>query len=201
MSTPALMRFEKDTIQMITPRIDRSLVATLLCVAASGPIFAQEAFTLTSPMIAQGGDLPVDLKCSRDGGFGLSPPLNFVDVPKDTESLAVIMQHYPRGRVEGIDAPSQYWLLWNIPPETTELPRGNPASLGDEGADKDERFTGYTPPCSPAGARHEYKITAFALSASPESLPAQDSLSVDWTVMMNAIQDEVIASSSILFWN
>ncbi|MBU2935616.1 MULTISPECIES: YbhB/YbcL family Raf kinase inhibitor-like protein [Pacificibacter] len=184
-------------------RIDFSFVAISLCTAAAaaGPVLAQDTFILTSPAIADGGDLPADMKCSRDGGDGLSPPLAWSGMPEGTESLAVIMQHYPRGRVEGVDAPSQYWLLWNIPPETTDLPRGNPASLGDEGADKDGRFTGYTPPCSPAGARHEYKITAYALSTPPETLPASDSLSVDWTVMTQAIQDDVIASSSFSFWN
>lgn len=186
---------------MIPPRIECRFAAMLLCIAATGPVLAQDTFTLTSPAIVDGGDLPADMKCSRDGGDGLTPPLEWTSVPEGTESLAVIMQHYPRGRVEGVDAPSQYWLLWNIPPETTGLPHGNPESLGDEGADKDERFTGYTPPCSPPGGRHEYKITVYALSASPETLPAHDSMSVDWTVMTQAIQDDVIASSSFSFWN
>lgn len=77
-------------------------------------------FALFSPEITDGGMLPSALKCSRNGGDGVSPPLVWSDVPEGTESLAVIMYHYPRGTVAGRDAPSQYWLLWNIPPETRE---------------------------------------------------------------------------------
>ena len=96
-------------------------------------------FTLTSPELTDGGLLPADLKCTRDGGDGVTPPLQWTYVPAGTKSLALIMHHYPRGTREGVDAPSQYWLLWNIPADTRALPRGNPASIGDEGADKDEK--------------------------------------------------------------
>ncbi|MEP2471846.1 MAG: hypothetical protein ABJH45_09845, partial [Paracoccaceae bacterium] len=103
--------------------------------------------------------LPAALKCTRDGGDGVSPPLVWSEIPAGNESLAVIMHHYPRGAVAGRDVPNQYWLQWNIPPNTSELDRANPTSIGDEGADKDERQTGYTPPCSPAGSAHECTIT------------------------------------------
>lgn len=175
--------------------------AMILCCAQVGQIAAQEAFTLTSPAFTYGGDLPADLRCSREGGDGLSPPLTWTPPPDGTESLALIMEHYPRGRVPGEDAPSQYWLLWNVTADTTALPRGNPASIGNEGADKDARRTGYTPPCSPPGARHVYTITLYALSSVPETLPDGDSGAVDWTVMSQAIEQLVIGSSSIAFWN
>lgn len=173
----------------------------LLCVGLAGPVMAQEAFTLSSPELVDGGPLPADLRCQRDGGDGASPPLDWAHLPEGTQSLAVIMHHFPRGSVEGRDAPSQYWLLWNIPPDTTGVPRGNPASLGDEGSDKDGRHTGYTAPCSPAGAQHEYTITVYALSSRPGVLPDTDDIGVDWTVMMAALDGRIIASSSISFLN
>lgn len=182
------------------PRLS-ALSPMLLCCIWAGAVIAQETIALTSPAILSGGDLPSDLKCSRDGGDGLSPPLAWSTVPDGTQSLAVIMQHYPRGKVPGTDAPSHYWLLWNIPEDTTAIPRGNPTSIGDEGADKDERRTGYTPPCSPLGARHEYTITLYALNAAPDALPAKDSPQVDWTEMTQAIEPLIISSSSITFWN
>ena len=162
---------------------------------------AQDGFILTSPAIKDGGMLPADLKCTRDGGDGVTPPLAWEGVPDGTKSLALIMHHYPRGRVEGVDAPSQYWLLWNIPPETRALPRGNPASIGDEGADKDERRTGYTPPCSPPGSLHEYTITLYALSASLDTLPLNDDPNVDWSAMTEAMNGRILASSHISFQN
>jgi phosphatidylethanolamine-binding protein (PEBP) family uncharacterized protein len=122
-------------------------------------------------------------------------------VPEATQSLAVIMQHYPRGKIAGTDAPGQYWLLWNITADTTAFLRGNPTSIGDEGAEKNERRTGYTLPCSPRGARHEYAITLYALNSAPDTLPTSDSPQIDWTEMTKAIAPFVISSSSLAFWN
>jgi phosphatidylethanolamine-binding protein (PEBP) family uncharacterized protein len=103
--------------------------------------------------------------------------------------------------VAGRDAPSQYWLLWNIPADTNRLDRANPASIGTEGADKDARHTGYTPPCSPAGSGHEYTITVYALNAQLNSLPVNDDISVDWETLTAAMKGKVITSSQISFKN
>jgi len=58
----------------------------------AGAATVQDTFALTSPAIVNRGDLRSDLKCSRDGGDGLSPPLAWSAVPEGTQSLAVIMQ-------------------------------------------------------------------------------------------------------------
>ncbi len=185
----------------MTCPLSRIALPVLLSLVAAGPVAAQVDFTLTSPVMTDGGILPADLKCTRDGGDGLSPPLEWDAVPDGTESLALIMHHYPHGTVEGEDTPSHYWLLWNIPADTTEIPRGNPASLGDEGADKDMQRIGYTPPCSPGEEQHEYTITLYALNAPVDALPTQDDPTVDWTAMVKAIDGKAIAESSISFLN
>lgn len=162
---------------------------------------AQDSFVLFSPEIADEGMLPSALKCTRDGGDGVSPPLQWSNVPAGTKSLSVIMYHYPRGAVAGRDAPSQYWLLWNIPPDVRTIDRANPLSIGDEGADKDERYTGYTPPCSPAGSVHEYTIAIYALDAALSDLPKTDAISVDWTTLTNEMAGHVIDSAQFSFKN
>ncbi|MEB8386901.1 YbhB/YbcL family Raf kinase inhibitor-like protein [Rhodobacteraceae bacterium KMM 6894] len=186
-------------------RLPFRLVATNALLAMlngiEGAALAEQSLTLTSAALEEGGSLPADLKCTRDGGEGISPPLEWTGVPSGTKGFALIMHHYPRGAVEGSDAPSQYWLLWNIPAGTREIPRGNPASLGDQGSDKDGNFAGYTPPCSPGAAEHEYTITLFALAAAPETLPHHDSNAVDWARMTTALKGMVIAQSSLTFRN
>lgn len=172
-----------------------------LTAASSGPAMAQEVFTLTSPVMADGGTLPPDLKCERDGGDGLSPPINWTSPPEGTQGYAIIMHHYPRGRVEGVDAPSHYWLLWNIPASTTGIARGNPTSIGDEGSDKDMRRAGYTPPCSPPGPPHQYTITVYALRAPLASLPNHDDGDVEWGQMIAAMDGLVLGSSALTFSN
>lgn len=151
--------------------------STISCAA---PIFAafatacsaQDHLTLSSAEVEDGGALPSELKCTHDGGT-----------------------------VEGRDAPSHYWLLWDIPMDTREIERGNPQSIGHEGVDKDRRRMGYTPPCSPPGARHKYTISLYALDEPLDALPDADGPSVDWAAMTAAMEGHVIASSQISFYN
>lgn len=179
-----------------------------LSTVLTGAAMAQEAFTLTSPAMGDGETLPADLRCTRYGGDGLSPPLEWSNPPEGTASFALIMYHYPLGGREGVDAPSQYWLLWNIPVGAVSLPRGNPDAIGNEGANKDAKSTGYTSPCSPKQwfsftrePQHQYFIELFALNAPLEMLPAHDDLSVDWKTMTTAMAGKVLTSTRISFLN
>lgn len=176
----------------------------LFCVCLFGSmsnVSADEQFTLSSPDIQEQGRLSLDGKCHRDGGKGLSPALEWSLAPEGTQSFALVMHHYPRGTVIGRDDPSQYWLLWNIPADVHSLSPGNPESLGNEGADKDRRRVGYTPPCSPGGTTHSYTITLYALNAPPQELGSTDDPAVDWADVMDAIEGKVIASSALSFLN
>ena len=178
----------------------RTLIASLLFVFFAMPAHAE--LVLSSPVMEDGGNLPADLKCTRDGGDGLSPPIGWTGAPAETRSFAVIMHHYPRDRVEGVDAPSHYWLVWNIPADTASLSRGNVESIGTEGSEKDRRYIGYTPPCSPSGgAAHSYTITVYALNSEDTGLGDEDDLDVDWVALTEAIEGKVIDSSSLTFIN
>ncbi len=139
-------------------------------LTATDEAAAQEELTLSSPVLEDQSMLPADLKCERDGGDGLSLPLTWSGVPEGTQSFALAMTHYPRGTEPGRDDPSHYWLLWDIPGDARQLPRGNLSSIGHEGADKDQHRVGYTPPCSPGNQQHEYTITLHALSTPPQTL-------------------------------
>jgi len=175
-----------------------SFMLSLVPVSAA---IAQDQMTLSSPIIEDQGRLPDQLKCTRDGGDGVSPPLEWTSVPDGSQSFALIMHHYPNGAVAGRDDPSHYWLLWSIPADTRGLPPGNPASIGHEGADKDQRRVGYTPPCSPGGALHEYTITLYALGAPLEALPENDDRGVIWATLNNAMDGKIIETSELTFLN
>ena len=70
----------------------------------------------------------------------------------------------------------------------TSLAAGNPESVGNEGSNKDGIEIGYTPPCSPGDAVHEYTIRVYALSASPEALGSVDNISVGWAEFVAAVE-------------
>ena len=166
------------------------------------PVTPTGAMKLSSPSFSDAGPLPVSLKCTRDGGTGQSPPLTWEGAPQGTQSLAVIMHHFPQHTDPAVDVPSHYWLLWNLPAGTTSLPQGNPRRIGTVGSDKDGRTTGYTPPCSPGGGgTHTYTLTVYALSEPPAVLGTTDSLDVDWSRMITAIDGTVLDLASLSFVN
>ena len=175
------------------------IAAVFITLVIANTSYAE--FELTSPVFENNGTLPADLKCTRDGGDGLSPPIAWHGAPQGTKGYAVVMHHYPQGRVAGVDTPSHYWLLWNIPASVAELPRGNPESFGNEGGDKDKRYIGYTPPCSPGNVSHEYTITVYALDSETIALGDQDDINVDWTMLTEAIEGRILESSSLTFLN
>lgn len=99
--------------------------------------------------------IPSNYTCE---GEDVNPPLEFVDVPEDAKSLALI--------VDDPDAPGKTWVHWvvfNIPPETGEI---------DEDTVPDDAILGrtdfgnksYGGPCPPSGT-HRYFFKLYALDA------------------------------------
>lgn len=97
-------------------------------------------------------------------GENLSPPLSWGPLPGNTKSVALI--------VDDPDAPAgvfTHWVLFNLPPDVSELPEGLPgreklengALQGQNGF----RKTGYGGPCPPKGSPHHYYFTAYALDS------------------------------------
>ncbi|MFO8009120.1 MAG: YbhB/YbcL family Raf kinase inhibitor-like protein [Candidatus Brocadiia bacterium] len=109
---------------------------------------------LSSPAFDDGGSIPSVHTCD---GQNTSPPLHFHDVPEEAEALALVM--------DDPDAPGgtfDHWLVWNIPPETTEIPEGREPE-GVQGR-TDFGKMGYGGPCPPSGT-HTYRFKLYALDA------------------------------------
>src|SRR3990167_8865415 len=112
---------------------------------------------LTSPDFEEGGTIPREM--TFDGG-DVSPELNITGVPEGTKSLALIMDDpdAPRGTFV-------HWVVWNIDPATTLIPRGA-AHVGEEGM-TDFREQMYGGPCPPSGT-HRYYFKLYALDTRLE---------------------------------
>lgn len=113
---------------------------------------------LSSSAFKEGAVIPRKYTCD---GSDFSPPLNWDNVPAQAKSLALI--------VDDPDAPMGTWVHWvifNIPPKTTELPENVPAkeSLPDGALQgkNDFRNYGYGGPCPPGGT-HRYFFRLYAL--------------------------------------
>lgn len=108
------------------------------------------------------GNIPAKYTCD---GADISPPLSWSGIPAGARSLVLIM--------DDPDAPDPaapkmtwvHWVLYNIPPETTQLPEGVKSSGLPKGTREglnDWQRTGYGGPCPPIG-RHRYFLKLYAL--------------------------------------
>ena len=110
-------------------------------------------------------------------GGNISPSLNWTGAPSGTKSFAITM-YDP-------DAPTGsgwwHWVVFNIPPGTTSLPKNASAGTMPAGAIQsrtDFGSDGYGGPCPPAGGGlHHYHITVFAVDVDKLPDAASDSAS------------------------
>jgi hypothetical protein len=109
--------------------------------------------TITSPAFEDRGKIPSKYTCD---GEDINPPLDFENVPEDTQSLVLI--------VEDPDAPGKTWVHWvvfNISPTTTHIAEDSVPGRGIE-AVTDFGHAGYGGACPPSGT-HRYYFKLFAL--------------------------------------
>jgi Raf kinase inhibitor-like YbhB/YbcL family protein len=120
------------------------------------------SLSLTSPVFDNNGTIPKLFTCQ---GRDVSPALKWNGLPQGTKSLALI--------VDDPDAPDPaapkrvwvHWVIYNLPPNTTELPENVGLSklpAGTREGKNDWNRIGYGGPCPPIG-RHRYFHKIYAL--------------------------------------
>jgi hypothetical protein len=113
---------------------------------------------LSSTAFGEGESIP------RRYGYreeNVNPPLELRDVPDDAASLAVVVDDpdavEPAGKVW------DHWVVWNVPPETTEIPEDwDPSADGATEGTNGYGETGYGGP-NPPDREHTYRFVAYAL--------------------------------------
>jgi len=107
---------------------------------------------LKSSAFEKGGEIPAKYTCDGDD---VSPPLEIIDVPEDTETLALVM--------DDPDAPMgvfDHWVVWNIPADISSIPEDTQPE-GTPGRNDFGRLD-YGGPCPPSGT-HTYRFKLYAL--------------------------------------
>lgn len=120
------------------------------------------------------GEIPEDYATPE-----YNPEVMIGDVPSGTQSLALEMIDLDVSK-EG--HPFRHWVMYNIPPDVTDIKADSIQKIISEQTEKvmlksgetisvptvapnDYGYTGYGPPEPPAGQKHHYKITMWALKA------------------------------------
>lgn len=111
-----------------------------------------EPMILTSPVIAEDGEVPVHNTCR---GADRSPPLSWTPPPPGTVELAVVV------RDVDLDGFVQ-WVIAGIDPATGGIAEATPPT-GSVEATNDFGRTGWNGPC-PTDDTHHYDISVYALS-------------------------------------
>ena len=130
--------------------------------ASSTPL---EPLRLTSPTIAEAGDIPDDYTC---WGRDQSPPLEWGPVPPGTVELALVVRDIDAGGFV-------HWVIAGLDPTAGGVAEGAPPGGAVE-ALNDFGRPGWSGPCPPDGT-HNYEFRVYALaepSGVTEGMPGPD---------------------------
>ncbi|WP_053043217.1 YHYH protein [Thalassomonas actiniarum] len=141
-------------------------------------------FSLTSPVMTDGGDLPGTYTCD---GNSISPPVSWQGAPAQTTNFALLMDHQaPDGENHW------YWIDYDIPAGINAIASGE--LLGTLGTNSVNGLNEYTPPCSQGPGDKAYTFTLYALS---DHANLGDPTAADRDTLLTAIEDITLASASL----
>ncbi|MEK9178699.1 MAG: YbhB/YbcL family Raf kinase inhibitor-like protein [Patescibacteria group bacterium] len=142
---------------------------------------------IQSPVFENNQSIPPKYTCD---GQNINPPLEFVDVPSDAKSLALI--------VDDPDAPSGlwvHWTVWNIPPQTSGVSENSKFEGGVEGQTSFGK-PGYGGPCPP-DREHRYFFKLYALDTTLDL-----SSNTNKPELEKAMEGHIISSAELVgFYN
>jgi hypothetical protein len=152
-----------------------SLLATAQQAPPSPPPAPPPSLLISSPSFPDLSRIPTKYTCSatmpppggpRNISTGISPALQWTNVPKGTISFALIM-HDPDAHVPKAVTDVTHWIVFNIPADATQLteavapdaPLANGALQGTNITGK----AGYQGSCAGPGSPHHYTFELLAL--------------------------------------
>lgn len=118
-------------------------------------------------------------------GDNINPPLIFLDIPKETKSLALI--------VDDPDAPNGtwiHWIVWNINPTITKIKENSVPEGSIQGKTSQENH--YSGPKPPSGT-HRYYFKLYALDTMLNLDPQKNI-----NDLQNAIKNHIIDQAELI---
>jgi Raf kinase inhibitor-like YbhB/YbcL family protein len=164
----------------------RVAIAAAMSLTACGLLAAQQSTAarraapapslfLSSTSFADVSPIPVKYTCAatepppsgpRHISTGISPELQWKNVPKGTVSFVLIL-HDPDARIPKAPTDITHWIAFNIPAKTTMLPEGvAPEKELPGGGLQGTNITGkagYQGPCAGPGPFHHYTFELLAV--------------------------------------
>ena len=151
------------------------LVAAAQQPPPSPPAAPPPSLLISSPSFADLARIPAKYTCiattpppggPRTISTGISPALQWTNVPKGTVTFALIM-HDPDAHVPKAPTDITHWVVFNIPSDVTQLPEAvSPDAPLPNGALQGTNITGkagYQGSCAGPGSPHHYTFELLAL--------------------------------------
>ena len=144
---------------------------------------------LTSTAFVAGAEIPA---AYTSDGNDVSPELSWNQAPAGTKSVVLIMHDPDAPRPGGFT----HWVVYNIPPQTTQLAENVPkqeriAGLGLQGRN-DAGKIGYMGPAPPSGV-HRYFLRLFALDSTLDLGPG-----ATHTEVSAAMKGHILAQAELM---
>ena len=143
----------------------------------------KEGMTITSTAFKNNDRIPSKYTCD---GQGINPPLSFSDIPKEAQSLVLL--------VEDPDAPGgtyHHWSIYNMPVSTAEISENAKDLPGQQGI-TDFGTAKYGGPCPPSGSHHYH----FKLYALDTMLEVSDKAT--FNELEVAMQNHILATAELI---
>ena len=148
---------------------------------------------ITSPAFDVNGKIPP--RFTADGA-DISPALAWTNVPRGTQSLALILEDSDAASPE----PLTHWIMYRIPPAITSIPEGVPTrdALDDPPnavhGTNSFRVRGYSGPEPPRGhGAHHYHFRLYALNTMIDDAPG-----LTRSELMKLIRLHVISTAEVV---
>lgn len=140
---------------------------------------------ITSPLFQHGEPIPQPNTCL---GPNINPPLNFENVPDNTQSFVLIFED-----VDATPKPWTHWMLFNIPATTKQVEEGKVPEGATEGLANNHSF-GYEGPCPKYfKGTHHYWFRLYALDTILDLPAASEREDVE-----AAMQQHIIEKAELL---
>ncbi len=111
---------------------------------------------LKSPAFSEGRKIPDKYGYTAEN---INPPLKIEEIPAEADSLVLVVDDSDAFKEPG--EAWDHWIVWNIPPDTEDIPEGTVPSDAEEGK-TDFGDTSYGGP-NPPDEEHTYRFKVFAL--------------------------------------
>jgi Raf kinase inhibitor-like YbhB/YbcL family protein len=164
------------------------ILLSLLAAGRAGKA-GKDRMQLTSTAFTEGEAIPAKYTCDATN---VSPPLKWSGVPAGAKSLVMI--------ADDPDAPVGvwvHWVLYDLPPTTTELAEAMPKSQylpnGAKQGLNDFRHLGYGGPCPPPGKPHRYFFKLYALDVSLDLNPGLTKKEIE-----HAMERHILAQGQLM---